>query len=142
MDTTKDDSLKWDILTCLFFSITMRMQWKDIRDSLHKKYIQYDLETFETIEIGVIEDVRALLKEGDQVEYWNIEDGSRIVTLNVHEDNPRNWDVTAMDLSNDGRYAVTGGYYGSINAASLWDLQTGEEIRRMKHEIWTVDFPA
>jgi hypothetical protein len=49
LDTTKDDSLKWDILTCLFFSITMRMQWKDIRDSLHKKYIQYDLETFETL---------------------------------------------------------------------------------------------
>jgi hypothetical protein len=46
-DSTKENSLKWDILTCLFFSITMRMQWKDIRDSLQEKYRQYDTESFE-----------------------------------------------------------------------------------------------
>lgn len=62
MDSTKDNSLKWDVLTCLFFSITMRMQWKDICDSLREKYSQYDTETFETL---LSRELGRLIKTGD-----------------------------------------------------------------------------
>jgi len=37
-----------------------------------------DLESFETIEIGVPEDLKGQLNDGDQIEYWEAE-GSRII---------------------------------------------------------------
>jgi len=37
-----------------------------------------DLETFETIEVPMMEDLKGEIKEEDQVEYWNIE-GTKII---------------------------------------------------------------
>jgi len=43
----EDDSLFWDILTCLAISVNSRLQWYEIRDSLFKKYEKiYDKERF------------------------------------------------------------------------------------------------
>lgn len=41
-----------------------------------------DLESFETIELPIIEEIRTELKEGDQVEYWDIE-GIKIIKRKV-----------------------------------------------------------
>jgi hypothetical protein len=46
----EDDSLFWDILTCLIISDNARLQWFEIRDTLFKKYEAiYDKESFETV---------------------------------------------------------------------------------------------
>ena len=46
----EDDSLFWDILTCLAISVNTRLQWSEIRDSLYKKYEKiYDKKSFETV---------------------------------------------------------------------------------------------
>ena len=46
----KDDSLFWDVLTALALSVNMRLQWREIRDIVHKRYEKtYDKETFEVI---------------------------------------------------------------------------------------------
>ena len=46
----KDDSLYWDVLTALALSHNMRLQWREIRDNVHKHYEKvYDKETFEAI---------------------------------------------------------------------------------------------
>jgi len=37
-----------------------------------------DLESFETLDVQVTEDIKAEVKEGDNVEYWDVE-GKRIV---------------------------------------------------------------
>lgn len=37
-----------------------------------------DLESFETIELPIVEELKSELKEGDQVEYWDIE-GNKII---------------------------------------------------------------
>ncbi len=37
-----------------------------------------DLETFETTEIPMVEELKTELKDGDQVEYWNVE-GVKII---------------------------------------------------------------
>ena len=47
MKQTLNDNLQWDVLACLYFSGSMKLQWKEIRDSLQKKYTQYDKESFE-----------------------------------------------------------------------------------------------
>jgi hypothetical protein len=62
MDNKKNDSLQWDVLTCLFLAPNMRLQWKELRDSLHKKYGQYDKESFETIFARALS---RLIKAGD-----------------------------------------------------------------------------
>ena len=33
-----------------------------------------DLESYETIEVPIIEELKEEIKEGDQVEYWDIEE--------------------------------------------------------------------
>lgn len=46
----KDDSLFWDVLTALTLSVNTRLQWREIRDIVHKKYEKtYDKETFEVL---------------------------------------------------------------------------------------------
>jgi hypothetical protein len=46
----KDDPLFWDALTALALSVNMRLQWREIRDIVHKRYEKtYDKETFEVI---------------------------------------------------------------------------------------------
>jgi hypothetical protein len=46
----EDDSLFWDILTCLAISVNARLQWSEIRDNLFKKYEKfYDKESFEPV---------------------------------------------------------------------------------------------
>lgn len=62
MKQVKSDELQWDVLTCLFLSVTMRLQWKELRDNLHKKYPQYDKETFEVLYSRAL---GRLLKSGD-----------------------------------------------------------------------------
>lgn len=58
----KDDSLFWDILTALALSVNMRLQWREIRDIVHKKYEgTYDKETFEVIFSRVL---KRLFQEG------------------------------------------------------------------------------
>ena len=37
-----------------------------------------DLESFETMDVGITSDIKAEIKEGDNVEYWDI-DGNKIV---------------------------------------------------------------
>jgi hypothetical protein len=39
MDQTKYDELQWDIFTCLVLSSEMRLQWKELRDTLYKKKV-------------------------------------------------------------------------------------------------------
>jgi translation initiation factor 5A len=41
-----------------------------------------DMETFETLEVPIIEEVRAEIKEGDQVEYWDVE-GVKIIKRKI-----------------------------------------------------------
>jgi hypothetical protein len=62
MKQAKSDELQWDVLTCLFLSVTMRLQWKELRDNLHKKYAQYDKESFEVLLSRALD---RLLKSGD-----------------------------------------------------------------------------
>jgi hypothetical protein len=62
MKGTKNDELQWDVLTCLFLSITMRLQWKEIRTNLQTKYFQYDKESFEVL---LTRALNHLLKLGD-----------------------------------------------------------------------------
>lgn len=42
-----------------------------------------DLENFETLDIKVSSDLLENLKENDQVEYWNIEGGQRIIKRKI-----------------------------------------------------------
>jgi len=37
MKQTKSNELQWDVLTCLVLSVNMKLQWKELRDNLHKK---------------------------------------------------------------------------------------------------------
>ena len=41
-----------------------------------------DMETFETLEAPMIEEVKAEIKEGDQVEYWDVE-GVKIIKRKI-----------------------------------------------------------
>ena len=41
-----------------------------------------DMETFETLEIPIVEELREEIKDGDQVEYWNIE-GIKIIKRKI-----------------------------------------------------------
>ena len=38
-----------------------------------------DLETFETFDVPISEDVKGEIKEGDNVEYWDVEGGRKII---------------------------------------------------------------
>jgi len=69
---------------------------------------------------------------GRRVEYWRIEDGSLVSVMQTPALSPIVWDVSAMAISDDGRYGITGGYYGAVSSSSVWDLQTGEELRRFE----------
>jgi hypothetical protein len=62
MKQVRIDDLGLDVLTCLLFSVNMRLQRKEIRDILHKKYAQYDGATFEVLLSRVLD---RLLKSGD-----------------------------------------------------------------------------
>ncbi|MBL8162520.1 MAG: TIR domain-containing protein, partial [Anaerolineae bacterium] len=64
------------------------------------------------------------------VAIWEIATGAELLRLQVSEENPRNWDVSSVSFSEDGRLAATGGRYGSIFTVTLWDTATGEELRR------------
>jgi translation initiation factor 5A len=41
-----------------------------------------DMETFETLEVPMVEEVKAEIKEGDQVEYWDVE-GVKIIKRKI-----------------------------------------------------------
>ncbi|MDO8622978.1 MAG: translation initiation factor IF-5A [archaeon] len=41
-----------------------------------------DMENFETLEVNVAEDIKKDIKEGDQVEYWDIE-GEKVVKRKI-----------------------------------------------------------
>jgi hypothetical protein len=62
MKQGRSDMPQWDVLTCLFLSATMRLQWKELRDNLHEKYAQYDKESFEVL---LSRALSRLLKSGD-----------------------------------------------------------------------------
>lgn len=62
MKQTKRNELQWDVLTCLFLSVTMRLQWKELRDNLHKKYAHCDKESFEVL---LSRALARLVKSGD-----------------------------------------------------------------------------
>lgn len=62
MKKTKINELQWDVLTCLVLSVNMRLQWKELRDSLFKKYPRYDKESFEVL---LSRALGRLLKSGD-----------------------------------------------------------------------------
>jgi hypothetical protein len=51
-----------DILTALFMSVNMRLQWNYLRDHLYKKYSHYDKESFDTIFARAL---NCLIREGD-----------------------------------------------------------------------------
>ena len=58
----KNDALFWDVLTALALSVNTRLQWRENRDTVHKKYEKvYDKETFEAI-LGRV--LRNLLQSG------------------------------------------------------------------------------
>jgi len=46
----RDDSLYWDVLTCLILTVDKRLRWREIRNTIHEKYEKiYDKETFEVM---------------------------------------------------------------------------------------------
>jgi hypothetical protein len=49
MEPRKSDELQMDVLTCLFLSGIMRLQWSELRDNLLKKYSKCDKESFEVL---------------------------------------------------------------------------------------------
>jgi translation initiation factor 5A len=46
------------------------------------KFSVMDLESYETLEISAIEELNGQIKEGDQVEYWNVE-GIKIIKRKI-----------------------------------------------------------
>lgn len=59
---SKNDSLYWDVLTGLALSVNTRLQWREIRDIVHKKHEKaYDKETLEVILSRVL---KRLLQSG------------------------------------------------------------------------------
>jgi serine/threonine protein kinase/WD40 repeat protein/predicted nucleic acid-binding Zn-ribbon protein len=64
------------------------------------------------------------------VALWEIATGGEIRRLNISVEDPRAWDVTSLAFSADGRLALVGGRFNTINTVTLWDVNTGEELRR------------
>jgi translation elongation factor IF5A len=60
------------------FEVPMIKKMKGQVLSLGEKISLMDLESFETYDVAVSEDIRPEIKEGDSVEYWDIE-GIKII---------------------------------------------------------------
>jgi hypothetical protein len=62
MKQASNNDLHWDVLTYLSLSANARLQWRELRDSLHKKYVQYDKESFEVL---LSRTLSRIVKSGD-----------------------------------------------------------------------------
>jgi serine/threonine protein kinase/WD40 repeat protein/predicted nucleic acid-binding Zn-ribbon protein len=64
------------------------------------------------------------------VALWEIATGGEIRRFNIAVEDPRAWDVTSLAFSVDGQLALVGGRFNTINTVTLFDVNTGEELRR------------
>ena len=60
------------------FEVPMITKFKGQVLSVGEKVSLMDLETFETLDVKALEEIKAELNEGDNVEYWDIE-GTKII---------------------------------------------------------------
>lgn len=59
---------------------------------------------------------------------WNVKTGEKIHTLGEHTER-----LSAVEFSPDGKQLITGDF-GQNSALVLWDVESGEMIRRYKHD--------
>lgn len=64
------------------------------------------------------------------VELWEIATGAEIRQFQFNQEDPRAWDVNSIAISADGRFALFGGRFSSIQTVTLFDVGTGLEVRR------------
>lgn len=93
-------------------------------------------------------DSRFLVSGGldNLIKVWDVKTGALIKTLIGHE----GW-VDSLAFSPDGRLLASGsdgsydGFYNSVHSVHIWDIETGELLRRLsghEDEIRFVDFRA
>ena len=68
--------------------------------------------------------------EGGNLKVWEVRTGKELKTFkNVF------LDLSAMDISPDGKTVITGAYDSDAFSLRLWDLSTGRELRKMGGDV-------
>lgn len=63
------------------------------------------------------------------VAVWSIETSSEVIRLPLNQSDPNNWNVHSLTFSPDKRFALVGMRLGEAYVATVWDLETGEQLR-------------